>query len=117
MKTNKILVLLFLILLVGCAKAQDYEIKNLTLKTKTPLLGILNIANSNEEVRAFLQNTTYSVEVKEIGEAEIAAMPSIYVGLSGSFYMVYYATSEFDLIVITNESEVLRIVPVQKVRI
>ena len=117
MKANKILVLLTLIFLVACAKTQDYEIKNMTLKASVPLLSILNIANSNYEVRAFLQNTTYSVDVKEISEAEISAMPNIYAGLSGSLYMVYYSTSKFNLIVITNESEVLRIVPVQKVRI
>jgi ribosomal protein S4E len=108
MKTkNKIWILVIVLVFLASCKTQEND----------PIQNALSIANSNQEVNAIMEDEDFSVDVKKVNKGDIDAMPTVFEGLSGELYRVYYKTSEFDLIVITNEKEVLRIVPVTKIKI
>ena len=113
----KIFIFLFVILLVGCEKTQNYEVKNLTIKTENPLQKALDIANSNAEVIGLLQNRHYNVEVKNVDENEKASLPNVYRGLNGTLYKVHYKSNDFELIVVTNEKQVVNVVQLTRIKI
>lgn len=110
----QIIFFILLILLVGCAKSGNYDIKNLSVKEINPLQKAMDIANKDSEVRSVLQNVEYSVEAKKVDQNEMQKMPYLYKGLSGNLYKVTYTTNKFDLIAITNEEKVLNVFVVNK---
>ncbi len=56
----QIIFFILIILLAGCAKSGNYDIKNLSMKEINPLQKALDVANKDNEVRSILQNTQYS---------------------------------------------------------
>ncbi|MEK6946168.1 MAG: hypothetical protein AABX32_01035 [Nanoarchaeota archaeon] len=110
----KIIFFILLILLAGCAKSGNYDIKNLSVEKMNPLQKALDIANRDNEVRSVLQNVEYSVEAKKVDQNEMQKMPYLYKGLSGNLYKVTYTADKFDLIAITNEEKVLNVFVVNK---
>ena len=102
----RILAFIFFILLIGCAKTENYGIKNLTLKEANPLQKAFETANADRDVRALLQGRSYSVEVKKADDNEKASMPNVYSGLAGNLYRVDYKSGNYGLIVITDEKKV-----------
>ena len=110
----QIIFFILLILLVGCAKSGNYEVKNLSVEGINPLQKALDIANKDNEVISILQNTQYSVEVKKADQNEMQKTPYLYKGLSGNLYKVTYTTNKFDLIAITNEEKVLNVFLINK---
>jgi len=100
----------------------DYEIKNLTISSITPSDGqdkekILKIANSNEEVRGYVLGREYSVEIFAVTDDDKAKMPAVYGGLEGRLYKVVYSMGGMDLLVVTDDEKVLKVLPVTKLSI
>ncbi len=112
---NKIIFFILLILLVGCVKSGNYEVKNLSVNGTNSLQKILGIANEDNEVKSILQDIEYSVEIKKADQNERQKTPYLYKGLNGDLYKVTYKTNKFDLIAITNEKEVLGVFLINKV--
>lgn len=117
-----VLVLALAVILLGKIPGKgDYEIKNLTMSSAAPAGldkdKILKIANSNGEVRGYVSGRQYSVQVYEVTEEDKAKMPAIYGGLEGRLYRVVYSMQGMDLLVVTDDKQVLKVLPVTKLSI
>lgn len=117
-KTIALTALLVLtIVLTGCtSKSSNYSITKLNIG-KSQYSKLLEIANSNEEVTMYLQNVEYSVNISKVTAEDKAQLPSVYKDLEEKLYKVYYKTKGFDLLVIMNKEEVLKVIPVTKLTI
>jgi hypothetical protein len=114
---GKILIILLVLLLASCIKPENLELQNLTLKEINPLQDPFDIAKSNKDVRELLQGKSYNVEVKEVDENDKKSLPNVYNGLEGRLYKVHFKSIGYELIVITDETNVVAIVPVTKITI
>jgi|TARA_Y100000031_G_C8136649_1_gene345572 hypothetical protein len=110
---NKIWILvLILIFLASCKNGIEVD-----KSTTDPFESILKISNGDDEVRSVLQNVDYTIQVKEVNEKGREEMPYLYTDLTGVLYKVTYQTGKFDLIVITDDDEVLEVFVINKVKI
>ncbi len=117
-KINKLtlamIILIILLALSGCNLNSKYKVTELKFGTNKELL---EIANSNQEVKGYLQNREYSYEISKVSQQNKEELPSVYKDLEGELYKIYYRTEEFDLLVVMNKNEVLKVLPISTLTI
>lgn len=77
---------------------------------------ILEIANSNDEIKSYIQNREYKVEISKVNKEDINKLPAIYKDINAE-YKVLYDLKEFKLLVLIEDGRVVKIVPISAVYI
>ncbi len=77
----------------------------------------IGIANANPEVNAYLAGKQYTVAAGDVTSEDRARLPSVYNGLDSVLYKVIYSMKDTDLLVVTDNEKVLKIVPIKKIRV
>ncbi|MAE42745.1 hypothetical protein CMO93_03160 [Candidatus Woesearchaeota archaeon] len=111
------IILIFVFIDKNNIETGKYGIEGVDIEPQQKFSPILKIANSNEDVKTYLQNRKYSIDIAKVTSKDKEKLLSVYEGLEGELYRVYYKTNDFGLIVITNKKEVLNVVLVSQVKI
>ncbi len=75
----------------------------------------IGIANANPEVNAYIAGKQYALVASNVTSEDRARLPSVYNGLDNALYKVTYSMKDSDLLVITDNEKVLKIVPIKKI--
>lgn len=75
------------------------------------------IANANPEVNAYIAGNQYTVAAGNVTAEDRARLPSVYNGLDSALYKVTYSMKDMDLLVITDNEKVLKIVSIKKIKV
>lgn len=104
-------ILALLIVSTGCSNLETQK------SGENDYSALLEIANSNSEVKSYLENKIYTTEISKVTTEDKAELPSVYRDLEGNLYKIYYKTDNFDLLVVMNNEEVLKVIPISNLRI
>ncbi len=77
----------------------------------------IGIANANPEVNAYIAGKQYTVAASVVAGDDRARLPSVYNGLDNALYKVTYSMKDSDLLVITDNDKVLKVVTIKKLRV
>lgn len=72
---------------------------------------ILEIANSNEEVKSYIQGRNYNVEISKVTKEDTNKLPVIYKDINAD-YKILYDLKDFKLLVLIDNNKVVRVVPI-----
>ncbi len=112
---NRILVIGLLILAIALTSCRDETETKQNIEVNYS--NLLDISNSNPEVVKYLEGEEYEVQISKVTDEDRNELPAVYEGLEEQIFKAHYKTNNFDLLVVMDKNEVLKVIPITSLKI